>query len=79
MSVIVKRLKSTCMEVYVKGAPEVMPDICDPSSCKRDNVFIVVVADYDSLQSPTIMMICFLITLEMGSVSLLLLANPLRV
>lgn len=42
-----KRLKSTCMEVYVKGAPEVMPDICDPSSCKRDSAFVVVVADYD--------------------------------
>ncbi|KIR42837.1 cation-transporting ATPase 13A3/4/5 [Cryptococcus deuterogattii 99/473] len=36
MSVIVKRLKSTCMEVYVKGAPEVMPDICDPSSFPHD-------------------------------------------
>lgn len=35
MSVIVKRLKSTSMEIYVKGAPEVMPDICDPASCKR--------------------------------------------
>jgi cation-transporting ATPase 13A3/4/5 len=34
MSVIVKRLKSTSMEIYVKGAPEVMPDICDPASCK---------------------------------------------
>ncbi|WWC62526.1 uncharacterized protein I303_105122 [Kwoniella dejecticola CBS 10117] len=36
MSVIVKRLKSTCMEVYVKGAPEVMPDICDPSTFPLD-------------------------------------------
>lgn len=33
MSVIVKRLKSTSMEIYVKGAPEVMQDICDPDSC----------------------------------------------
>ncbi|EIW73562.1 hypothetical protein TREMEDRAFT_67419 [Tremella mesenterica DSM 1558] len=36
MSVIVKRLKSTSMEVYVKGAPEVMPEICDPSSFPID-------------------------------------------
>ena len=34
MSVIVKRLKSSSMEVYVKGAPEVMADICDPDSCE---------------------------------------------
>ena len=33
MSVIVKRLRSTSMEVYVKGAPEVMADICDTDSC----------------------------------------------
>lgn len=33
MSVVVKRLKSTSMEIYVKGAPEVMMDICDRDSC----------------------------------------------
>jgi len=33
MSVIVKRLRSTSMEIYVKGAPEVMGDICDRESC----------------------------------------------
>ncbi len=33
MSVIVKRLRSTSMEIYVKGAPEVMVDICDRDSC----------------------------------------------
>jgi cation-transporting ATPase 13A3/4/5 len=33
MSVIVKRLRSTSMEIYVKGAPEVMADICDRDSC----------------------------------------------
>ena len=33
MSVIVKRLRSTSMEIYVKGAPEVMADICDKDSC----------------------------------------------
>lgn len=32
MSVIVKRLRSSAMEVYVKGAPEVMVEICDKSS-----------------------------------------------
>ncbi|KAG9018165.1 hypothetical protein FRB90_012009 [Tulasnella sp. 427] len=36
MSVIVKRLKSTSMEIYVKGAPEVMTDICDPDSFPAD-------------------------------------------
>jgi cation-transporting P-type ATPase 13A2 len=36
MSVIVKRLKSPSMEVYVKGAPEVMADICDPTSFPKD-------------------------------------------
>ena len=34
MSVVVKRLKSTSMEIYVKGAPEVMAEICDKASCK---------------------------------------------
>lgn len=34
MSVIVKRLKSTSMEIYVKGAPEVMAEICDKSTCE---------------------------------------------
>lgn len=33
MSVVVKRLKSNSMEIYVKGAPEVMVDICDRDSC----------------------------------------------
>lgn len=33
MSVIVKRLRSSSMEVYVKGAPEVMNDICEKASC----------------------------------------------
>lgn len=35
MSVIVKRLKATSMEVYVKGAPEIMPEICDPETCEQ--------------------------------------------
>ena len=33
MSVIVKRLQSRSMEIYVKGAPEVMGNICDQASC----------------------------------------------
>lgn len=33
MSVVVKRLKSTGMEIYVKGAPEVMLEICEKDSC----------------------------------------------
>ncbi|EIW62465.1 Ca-transporting ATPase [Trametes versicolor FP-101664 SS1] len=36
MSVVVKRLKSTSMEIYVKGAPEVMAEICDKSSFPSD-------------------------------------------
>ncbi|KAJ6594005.1 Ca-transporting ATPase [Mycena capillaripes] len=36
MSVVVKRLKSSSMEIYVKGAPEVMTDICDRDSLPRD-------------------------------------------
>ncbi|WVO12601.1 hypothetical protein L204_100206 [Cryptococcus depauperatus] len=36
MSVVVKRLKSSSMEIYVKGAPEVMADICDPLSFPLD-------------------------------------------
>ncbi len=35
MSVVVKRLKSTSMEIYVKGAPEVMGEICDKDSCRH--------------------------------------------
>ncbi|KAI0351056.1 Ca-transporting ATPase [Trametes cingulata] len=36
MSVIVKRLKSSSMEIYVKGAPEVMAEICDKSTFPSD-------------------------------------------
>ncbi|KAF9519133.1 hypothetical protein BS47DRAFT_1375107 [Hydnum rufescens UP504] len=36
MSVVVKRLKSSSMEIYVKGAPEVMSEICDPSTFPKD-------------------------------------------
>jgi cation-transporting ATPase 13A3/4/5 len=34
MSVIVRKLASPTMEVFVKGAPEVMKDICLPESSK---------------------------------------------
>lgn len=59
MSVIVKRLKSSSMEVYVKGAPEVMGDICEKDSCKflssglnaRGLTSSVVPDDYDDLLS----------------------------
>ncbi|BFZ61444.1 hypothetical protein YB2330_002510 [Saitoella coloradoensis] len=40
MSVLVKRFRSTTTQVYVKGAPEIMPDICDPNTFP---------ADYDEL------------------------------
>ncbi|KAF9066168.1 Ca-transporting ATPase [Rhodocollybia butyracea] len=36
MSVVVKRLKSSSMEIYVKGAPEVMADICEQDSFPDD-------------------------------------------
>jgi len=34
MSVLVKRLRSPTIEVYVKGAPEVMREICRPDTSK---------------------------------------------
>lgn len=45
MSVIVKRLKSSSMEVYVKGAPEVMSDICDKSSCQSVSSLSEILSD----------------------------------
>ncbi|KAG9316705.1 hypothetical protein JVU11DRAFT_2765 [Chiua virens] len=36
MSVVVRRLKSSSMEIYVKGAPEVMVDICEKDSFPHD-------------------------------------------
>ena len=56
MSVIVKRLKSTSMEIYVKGAPDMMNDICDKESCEslslaqvRRLKFWIVPHDYEDL------------------------------
>ncbi|RCH94269.1 hypothetical protein CU098_007545, partial [Rhizopus stolonifer] len=36
MSVIVRKLASPSMEIFVKGAPEVMKDICTPESMPED-------------------------------------------
>jgi cation-transporting P-type ATPase 13A2 len=33
MSVIVQKSETKYLQVYVKGAPEIMPDICQPTSC----------------------------------------------
>ncbi|GAA5848800.1 hypothetical protein JCM8547_006349 [Rhodosporidiobolus lusitaniae] len=44
MSVLVKKLKSTSVEAYVKGAPEVMIDICDKSTLPDD--YEEILADY---------------------------------
>ncbi|GAA6064384.1 hypothetical protein JCM10212_002917 [Sporobolomyces blumeae] len=44
MSVLVKKLKSNSVEAYVKGAPEVMIDICDKSTLPDD--YEEVLADY---------------------------------
>jgi len=38
MSVLVKKLKSQTIEAYVKGAPEVMLDICDKSTCRSEDL-----------------------------------------
>lgn len=52
MSVVVKRLKSTSMEIYVKGAPEVMGDICEKDSCRCFISYIDRLA-VDILRSPS--------------------------
>jgi len=52
MSVIVKRLKSNTMEIYVKGAPEVMGDICEKDSCMRPSCSQFVESDHVT-DSPT--------------------------
>ncbi|ELU37719.1 Ca-transporting ATPase [Rhizoctonia solani AG-1 IA] len=76
MSVVVKRLKSSSMEIYVKGAPEVMGEICDPESCKFNIGFIGFSAD--ALQSLEIMRICFRTIRNMGIVLLRWLERVLR-
>ncbi|BGP17337.1 hypothetical protein JCM10213_007551 [Rhodosporidiobolus nylandii] len=44
MSVLVKKLKSNSVEAYVKGAPEVMSEICDKSTLPED--YEEILADY---------------------------------
>ncbi|KAK7208376.1 P-type ATPase-like protein [Myxozyma melibiosi] len=36
MSVVVKRYRDSDMQVYVKGAPEILPQICNPDSFPED-------------------------------------------
>lgn len=55
MSVVVKRLKSNSMEVYVKGAPEVMVDICEKDSCTNRD-FLTYCTHLKFFQSPMITM-----------------------
>ena len=62
MSVIVKRLKSNTMEVYVKGAPEVMVDICEKDSCGYMGRTPFIEPDGGTWQSRRITMTCSLIT-----------------
>lgn len=54
MSVIVRQLANTYMEVFVKGAPEVMMDICTPESSKliHDIKYLVFLDTYDSFALP---------------------------
>ena len=47
-----KRLKSNTMEVYVKGAPEVMVEICQKESCMVLEEFQLVGSDH-AVNSPT--------------------------
>lgn len=52
MSVVVKRLKSNWMEIYVKGAPEVMAEICDRGSCTSPGfLFECLLSDFVSSSS----------------------------
>ena len=34
MTVITKRLKSKSTEIYLKGAPEILAEVCDRSTCE---------------------------------------------
>lgn len=79
MSVVVKKLKSSSMEIYVKGAPEVMHDICVPESCKsnvlRDCVLCHCLTTFVAPQSRRISMTCSHTTRETVSELLLSLAR----
>ena len=65
MSVVVKRLKSTSMEIYVKGAPEVMVDICERDSCVSSSSIIALSCLMTPLKFLRIMMICYHTTQNM--------------
>lgn len=54
MSVIVRKLASPTMEVFVKGAPEVMKDICLPESSKFCYIFMQTYTYLFHNQSPRI-------------------------
>ena len=47
-----KRLKSNTMEVYVKGAPEVMVEICEKESCMALGCLQLTIPDH-VMNSPT--------------------------
>lgn len=46
-SVIVKEFKAQGANIYVKGAPECMPDICLPGSCVFHPILVYVVLNTD--------------------------------
>lgn len=66
MSVIVKRLKSSSMEIYVKGAPEVMTDICEKDSCTPSPIRCDYLCSLISQFLP-IMRICYRTIRKMAS------------
>lgn len=55
MSVIVQKSGTQSLQVYVKGAPEIMPDICQTSTCTIlplplfPNELMIVPSDYDEM------------------------------
>jgi len=52
MSVIVQKTGTKTLQIYVKGAPEIMRDICQPTTCISDLKAMfnfVVPADYDEI------------------------------
>ncbi|CAG8441593.1 2747_t:CDS:2 [Diversispora eburnea] len=53
MSVLVKRLRSPTIEVYVKGAPEIMRDICRAESLEQDLEFLGIIIFENKLKPET--------------------------
>jgi magnesium-transporting ATPase (P-type) len=70
MSVVVKRLKSTSMEIYVKGAPEVMVDICNRDSCVYNSSVMALSCMMTPLKFLRIMTICYRTTRNVDTESL---------